>query len=152
MNVLMIGATGEFAGMVVPELKKRGVQVRALIREESQTSAARERGVDEIAIGNLQDTASLRAAAQGMDGVFHINPAFAPHETVLTKFGYYYGDDSIRTASCLLLSEVAARAAAIRAHWPFHSCRAFISVETGEKTAFKEIGSSGFQKGEGNST
>jgi uncharacterized protein YbjT (DUF2867 family) len=31
-------------------------------------------------IGDLRDARSLRAAAEGMNGVFHINPAFAPGE------------------------------------------------------------------------
>jgi uncharacterized protein YbjT (DUF2867 family) len=30
MKVLMIGATGRFAGLVVPELKKKGVVIRAM--------------------------------------------------------------------------------------------------------------------------
>jgi uncharacterized protein YbjT (DUF2867 family) len=33
MKVLMIGATGKFAGLVVPELKKRNVTVRALVQD-----------------------------------------------------------------------------------------------------------------------
>jgi putative NADH-flavin reductase len=31
MKVLMVGASGKDAGMVLPELKKRGATVRALI-------------------------------------------------------------------------------------------------------------------------
>ena len=44
MNVLMIGATGNYAGLVVPELKQRGVMVRALVRDASKAGAARQRG------------------------------------------------------------------------------------------------------------
>ena len=80
MKVLTIGATGKYAGLVVPELKKRGVTVRALVRDESESAAARERGANETAVGDLLDSASLRRAADGMDGVFHLNPAFAPDE------------------------------------------------------------------------
>jgi uncharacterized protein YbjT (DUF2867 family) len=80
MKILTVGATGKFAGLVVPELKKRGVTVRALVRDQSKESAAREQGADEIAIGNLEDPKSLRSAAEGVDGVFHLNPAFVPHE------------------------------------------------------------------------
>ena len=36
----MIVATGTYAGLVVPELKKRGVTVSALVRNESKTDAA----------------------------------------------------------------------------------------------------------------
>lgn len=83
MKVLMVGATGKYASLVVPELKQRGVTVRALVRNESKADAARQQGADEVAIGNLDDPNSLRAAAAGVDGVFHINPAFAPHEADL---------------------------------------------------------------------
>jgi uncharacterized protein YbjT (DUF2867 family) len=80
MKVLTIGATGKYAGLVVPELKKREVTVRALVRDEKEIAAARKRGADETVIGDLSDSASLRAAAKGADGVFHLNPAFAPDE------------------------------------------------------------------------
>jgi uncharacterized protein YbjT (DUF2867 family) len=83
MNVLMIGATGKFASLVVPELKQRGATIRALVRDESKSGAARQRGADETMIGDLHDPHSLRAAAVGVDGVFHINPAYAPDEADL---------------------------------------------------------------------
>lgn len=80
MKVLVVGATGKNAGLVVPELKKRGVTVRALVRDDRKAGAARQQGADETSVGDLRDTASLRAAAEDVDGVFHINPAFAPDE------------------------------------------------------------------------
>ncbi len=80
MKVLMVGATGKYASLVLPELIKRGATVRALVQDESKIEAAREQGAAETAVGNLRDPASLRAAAAGVDGVFHINPAFAPDE------------------------------------------------------------------------
>ena len=83
MKVLMIGATGAYAGMVLPELKGRGVFVRALARDNANADKARQKGADETVLGDLTDPHSLRAAADGMDGVFHINPAFAPHEAEL---------------------------------------------------------------------
>jgi uncharacterized protein YbjT (DUF2867 family) len=36
MRVLMVGATGRYAHLVVPELVKRGVAVRALVRSEQR--------------------------------------------------------------------------------------------------------------------
>jgi len=81
MKVLAIGAAGKYAGLVVPELTKRGVTIRALVRDESAAATARERGADETTIGDLRDPASLRAAAESVDGVFHLNPAFAPDES-----------------------------------------------------------------------
>jgi uncharacterized protein YbjT (DUF2867 family) len=83
MKVLAVGATGASAGLVVPELLSRGVIVRALVRDLNRADAARARGVQEIAVGDLTDSASLRAAADGVDGVFHLNPAFAPDEAAM---------------------------------------------------------------------
>ncbi len=80
MKILAVGATGRYAGLVIPELKKRGMVVRALIRDRRQESLARERGADEIAVGDLQDGSRLREALREVDGVFHIGPAFAQDE------------------------------------------------------------------------
>jgi len=76
MKVLMIGATGAYAGLVLPELKKRAVTVVALVQDEDKAKKAKEAGADETVIGSLDDEASLLTAAKGMDGVFHIIPAF----------------------------------------------------------------------------
>ena len=83
MKIMMVGATGKYAGLVLPELKKRGATVRALVRNEEGARAAQELGADETAIGDLEDPASLSAAAAGTEAVFHINPAFAPNEAAL---------------------------------------------------------------------
>ena len=79
MNILVIGATGSFAGLVEPELKNRGVTVRALVRADDRVPEALRRA-DAVVIGDLRSPATLRAATQGADGVFHMNPAFAPGE------------------------------------------------------------------------
>ena len=83
VKVLVIGAAGEYAGHVVPALKQRGVTVRALVRDPGKVDSARRRGADEVVVGDLRNPANLRAAAAGMEGVFHINPAFAPDEPEL---------------------------------------------------------------------
>lgn len=50
------------------------------MRSSDRAAEARRQGADEIAIGDLNDSESLRRATKGVDGVFHINPAFAPNE------------------------------------------------------------------------
>jgi uncharacterized protein YbjT (DUF2867 family) len=77
MTVLMIGATGEFAGVVLPELKKRGAMVRALVQKQAGERNAGLRGADETAIGDLADVHSLVSTANRVDAVFLILPAFA---------------------------------------------------------------------------
>jgi len=77
----MVGATGKFAGYVLPELKKCGVKVRALVRNHESEKLAREHGADETVLGDLSDPRGLISAAVGADGVFHIGPAFDTRES-----------------------------------------------------------------------
>lgn len=76
MKVLMVGAAGDYARFVLPQLKRRGAILRALIRQESAANEAGEQGADETVIGDLTDKATLVEAARNVNGVFHINPAF----------------------------------------------------------------------------
>lgn len=80
MRVLMVGATGRHAHWVSRELSQRGVSVRALVRNEERGDIARQNGAAEVAFGDLTEPASLRDAATGMDGVFHIGPAHSAGE------------------------------------------------------------------------
>jgi len=64
----------------MPELNKRDVTVRALVRNEQRAASARANGAAETAIGDLTDPPSLAAALDDVDGVFHIGPAFAERE------------------------------------------------------------------------
>jgi uncharacterized protein YbjT (DUF2867 family) len=54
MKVLMVGATGTYASHVVPELKQRGVTIRALVRGKDKIDTARQQGVDEAVVGDLR--------------------------------------------------------------------------------------------------
>lgn len=78
MRVLAVGATGQFAGLVVPALVSAGVQVRALVHDPSKADRVRALGAQESVSGDLRDRASIDAALDGVDGVFHLVPAFAP--------------------------------------------------------------------------
>jgi uncharacterized protein YbjT (DUF2867 family) len=80
MKILMIGATGKFAGLLIPELNKQNIPFKALVRDDKKAVEARRLGATETVIGDLNDPDSLLAAAKGVDGVFHISPAFAPGE------------------------------------------------------------------------
>ncbi|WP_077963920.1 NmrA/HSCARG family protein [Ensifer adhaerens] len=82
-TVLVVGATGRFAGLVVPELARRGARVRALVRDETQGAVARSRGAAEVVLGDLRERRSLDRALAGAAGVFHIGPAFAPDEAAM---------------------------------------------------------------------
>lgn len=78
--ILAIGAAGKFAGMVVPELAKRGANVRGFVKSPEEKKTPMAAGAAEVVIGNLVDEASVRAAMKGVDRVFYIAPAFLRHE------------------------------------------------------------------------
>jgi uncharacterized protein YbjT (DUF2867 family) len=80
MRVLMVGATGRHAHLVLSELTKRGVEVRALVRNEERAQLARHNGAAETVIGDLTQPAGLAEAVAGMEGVFHIGPAHSAGE------------------------------------------------------------------------
>jgi uncharacterized protein YbjT (DUF2867 family) len=82
-TILVVGATGRFAGLVVPELIRRNASVRALLRDPANAEKARQLGVSEVATGDLRNRQSLEKAVEGADGVFHIGPAFAPDEAAM---------------------------------------------------------------------
>ena len=85
LKVLAVGASGKFAGLVIPELIARGAVVRGLIKDASKEASVRQHGGTEIAVGDLADRASLDAALTGVDAVFYIAPAFLPNEAELGK-------------------------------------------------------------------
>ncbi len=79
-RVLVVGAAGRFAGLVVPALADRGVSVRGLVRDAKQGEQARRNGTAEIAIGDLRDQASVDMALRGVEAVFYIAPVFQKDE------------------------------------------------------------------------
>lgn len=83
MEVLAVGATGQYAGLVVPALKQRGITVRALVHDDAKSGQVRENGADHVVVGDLRDRGFINAALRGVDGVFHVTPAFAPDSAEL---------------------------------------------------------------------
>ena len=80
VKVLSVGGAGRFAGMVVPELVKRGAHVRAMVRDAAEAAVAKANGASEIVLADLRRPSTLAEAVIGMDGVFHIGPVFAADE------------------------------------------------------------------------
>jgi uncharacterized protein YbjT (DUF2867 family) len=84
-QVLVIGATGPSLGVITAGVAAAGAQVHALIRDSDHADHARANGASQTVVGDLRDPQSLAAAAEGMDAVFHANPAFAPDEAALGR-------------------------------------------------------------------
>ncbi len=79
-RVLVVGAAGRFAGLVVPALASRGVSVRGLVHNEQQGRQAERNGAAEFALGDLRDRASLEAALHGIEAAFYIAPVYQKDE------------------------------------------------------------------------
>ncbi len=80
MKVLAVGAAGASAGLVTRALSAKGVQVRGLVHSAQREAVARQNGATETVVADLDDKAALTAALNGVDGVFHVVPAFVPDE------------------------------------------------------------------------
>jgi uncharacterized protein YbjT (DUF2867 family) len=74
--ILVFGATGQQGGSVAPALLKAGWPVRALVRDPASAKALalRAAGV-EIVQGDFADAESIRAAMEGVHGVFSVQPS-----------------------------------------------------------------------------
>ncbi len=84
-KILAIGAAGPFAGLIIPELAKRGAEIRGFIRKEDERAKVLANGASEIAIGDLRERASVEAALQGIEILFYIAPAFLADEASIGK-------------------------------------------------------------------
>ncbi|MGY0060501.1 NmrA/HSCARG family protein [Streptomyces sp. LZ34] len=75
-TVLVTGATGGQGGAVARRLLDNGWAVRALVRDPDKPGAKELNALGaELVTGDLDDPESLRAAAQGVHGVFSVQPA-----------------------------------------------------------------------------
>ena len=78
--VLAVGASGKFAGHVVPALVARGATVRGLVHEAKALAPVRDEGAADAIVGDVQDRRSAAAALEGVESVFYVAPAFLPNE------------------------------------------------------------------------
>jgi len=84
-RVLCVGASGAKAGLVVPQLVKRGVYVRGMIENDSHRQAVLDQGASEAVVGNLNDATFVEEAVKGMDSVFYISPEAVQQEAEVGK-------------------------------------------------------------------
>src|SRR4051812_9316398 len=70
MRALVTGATGKIGNAVARRLAERGDEVVALVRDPGKARELLPEGV-ELARGDVTEPASLRRAAEGIDGAFN---------------------------------------------------------------------------------
>lgn len=78
--ILVVGASGTFAGHVVPALAHRGARVTGMIRDADKSTQVRKQGAEATIIADLTDSAGLARALDGVERVFYIAPAFMRDE------------------------------------------------------------------------
>jgi nucleoside-diphosphate-sugar epimerase len=71
MKVLVTGATGLLAGALLPELRQRGEEIRALVLPSENAQKLMEHGI-EVVRGDVTDVASLVAAVDDVEIVVHL--------------------------------------------------------------------------------
>lgn len=84
-TILVVGASGKFAGLVVPELARRGAEIRAMIHHARDEPAVRKAGAQDVVVGDLTDPASVAAALRGVGRVFYVAPVTLPDEATVGK-------------------------------------------------------------------
>lgn len=95
-TILVTGATGNQGGAAARHLLSDGWHIRALVRNTSSVSATRlaQAGV-ELALGDLDDQASIESALQNVYGVFSVQRSEFPGQTDFTA------EDEIRQGTLL---------------------------------------------------
>lgn len=84
--MLVYGATGAQGSPVARRLLEAGFGVRVLTRDRARAQRLREMGA-EVVVGNLRDPGSLRAASEGVDGVFLLVPFLLADPEEFSPFG-----------------------------------------------------------------
>lgn len=72
MQILLTGATGFVGRTLLPRLAEAGHNVRCLIRASTRTPRLPLGVPVQLTIGSMEDAATLRAAAQGVETVIHL--------------------------------------------------------------------------------
>ena len=80
----IVGITGHVGGTAAERLLADGARVRAIVRSEAKARPWRDRGA-EIALATLDDPVALRAAFDGVDGVFTMTPTWFEAEDMFAE-------------------------------------------------------------------
>lgn len=83
--ILITGASGKTGRRVVAAIARKGGIVRAFVRRPEAGASLMQAGAAEIAVGDLNDHASLRRAMTGAGQVLHICPPMHPKEDAIAR-------------------------------------------------------------------
>jgi NAD(P)H dehydrogenase (quinone) len=83
--ILVTGAGGKTGKSALKALVARGAPVRAFVRNSARRAALGAMGVNEVAIGEMDDPDAISQALRGIDAIYHICPNVSPHEVAFAK-------------------------------------------------------------------
>jgi uncharacterized protein YbjT (DUF2867 family) len=81
--VLVTSANGNQGKLLIPKLLAAGHNLRACVRSEASARALRERGVQQVLVGDLADTAFIAEAVRGVASLYHIGPTLHADERAM---------------------------------------------------------------------
>ncbi|MDX8144154.1 NmrA family NAD(P)-binding protein [Lentzea sp. BCCO 10_0061] len=94
-KTLIIGATGTVGGLVLDEAVRRGLDVRALVRNKERANVP---DTVELVQGDLADREAVRSALRGVDSAFYVSP----HETNEVEIATIFGQEAERAGARLV--------------------------------------------------
>jgi nucleoside-diphosphate-sugar epimerase len=112
MKIAITGASGVLGSALIPELRRRGHEVRALVRSDESAKAVDEADANPV-ICDLFDPRSIQKALASADVVFHLATAIPPFARMV-KTKAWAMNDRIRSEATSLLANSAREAGAQR--------------------------------------
>lgn len=101
-NILVTGATGTVGSLLIPALRARGANVRAMVRDASRAPAG-----TEPAVADLRDPESVTVALRGVDTAFLNSPSTEDAAEIQKRFATIAAQQGVR--HLVVLSQFAAQ-------------------------------------------
>jgi NAD(P)H dehydrogenase (quinone) len=83
--ILVTGAGGKTGKAVLKALLARGASVRAFVRNTRHHATLKAIGVDDVAVGDMDDPNALSKTVRGANAIYHICPNVSPQELPFAK-------------------------------------------------------------------
>lgn len=83
--ILVTGAAGKTGLAVIKAIVSKGTPVRAFVRKSEQEAVVKDAGASEVTVGDLEDSAAIRTALDGVTGAYLICPNVHPREFEIGK-------------------------------------------------------------------
>ena len=84
MSVLVTGSHGRTGRPIVKALSDQGAVVTAFVRDANQEDEMKALGASKIAVGDMDDPATIKPALEGCSAIVHIGPPMHPDEKTMT--------------------------------------------------------------------